>query len=89
MQRSHNTHTVAIRSIDNQEKLFKTLLEMPQVSNARIANQEIHADIDGSHPQAADLLSAIIQQNHKICEFRHVQDDLEDIFMKITKGDVQ
>lgn len=89
IQRSRSSHTIAIRDLQDQQKLLKNLLEMPMVTNARINSQEIHADIDGSHQQAADLLAALIQRKHQICEFRHIQDDLEDIFMNITKGDVQ
>jgi ABC-2 type transport system ATP-binding protein len=90
MQRSRSTQVVAVRTPDAEhDKLFKALLELPQVSNARSVSSEIHIEITGHDEQAADLLAELIRGNHRIAEFRHVRDDLEDIFMKITKGELQ
>lgn len=90
MQRSRGTQVVAVRTPDaNHDKLFKALLELPQVSNARSVSREIHIELTGHDEQAADLLAELISANHRIAEFRHVRDDLEDIFMKITKGELQ
>ncbi len=89
MHRRRKSFMVAARSLDAPEKLFKALLEMPHVANATLASNEVHIELRGDHAQAADLLSELIRTNHRIIEFRHIEDDLEDIFMKVTKGDVQ
>lgn len=89
MKRSHNTQVVAVRTLDNHEELFKALLEFPHVESVRDMNREIHIELAGQDEQAGEILIELIEQNHRIVEFRHIRDDLEDIFMKITNGDVQ
>jgi len=89
MQRSHTTQVVSARTLSDHDKLFKELLEMPHVGSVRNMNSEIHIELTGQDDQAAELLAELISGGHRIVEFRHIRDDLEDIFMKITKGDLQ
>ncbi len=89
VKRSRSSQVVAVRTLDDHDKLFKNLLELPQVGNVRNINKELHVELSGHADQAAELLKELIRKNHRIVEFRHIRDDLEDIFMKITKGEVQ
>jgi ABC-2 type transport system ATP-binding protein len=89
MRRARSSQVIAIRSTADPDKLFRTMLELPFVADARHMNREIHVEIDGGDEQAAQLLSQLVSAGLGIIEFRHIRDDLEDIFMKITRGDVQ
>ena len=87
--RSRQAQTVAIRCCGDADALARALLEMPHVAAVRVANREVHAEVAGEDAEAAGLLAALVEAGHAIAEFRHVRDDLEDIFMKVTKGEIQ
>jgi ABC-2 type transport system ATP-binding protein len=80
---------VRIRPVGRLDELYKELLQMPHVENARIAGAEIEAELDGAEDAAAGLLAAVVQKGFQVAEFTHQRDDLEDIFMRVTKGEVQ
>ncbi|MBN1918366.1 MAG: ABC transporter ATP-binding protein [Verrucomicrobia bacterium] len=80
---------VRIRPVNRLDELFKELLQMPHVENARIAGEEVEIELDGAEDAAAALLGTVVQKGFQIAEFTHHRDDLEDIFMKVTKGEVQ
>ncbi len=88
-ERSRDTQVVAVRTLDDHELLHKALLEFPHVENVRNLNRELHVELAGRDDQASALLTELIHRKHRIAEFRHVHDDLEDIFMKVTTGEVQ
>jgi ABC-2 type transport system ATP-binding protein len=88
-ERSRDTQVVAVRTLDDHELLHKALLEFPNVENVRNLNRELHVELAGRDDQASALLTELIHRKHRIAEFRHVHDDLEDIFMKVTTGEVQ
>jgi len=81
--------TVAVRTLDSLEKLRNALLESPRVEGVQLIDNEIHAQVRGDDESSADLLSGLIRNGNRICEFRGIETDLEDIFMKITRGEVQ
>jgi ABC-2 type transport system ATP-binding protein len=80
---------VRIRPVARLEELFKELLQMPHVENARIVAEEVEAELDGAEDAAAGLLAAVVQKGFQVAEFTQQRDDLEDIFMKVTRGEVQ
>jgi ABC-2 type transport system ATP-binding protein len=81
--------TVAIRTLDPPADLIKELLQIPNVENAREVAAEVHIDVNGSEVEAAEILTQLIRNGRKIAEFKQTREDLEDIFMKVTKGGVQ
>ena len=81
--------TVVIRNFGETEALYKALLELPNVEQARIAGKNVEADIDGDEETCCDLLAELLKRGFRIAEFRQRQADLEKIFMDITTGEVQ
>jgi ABC-2 type transport system ATP-binding protein len=81
--------TVIIRSMDRVEELHKQLLETPNVENARCVDHAVEAEVSGSDAVCCELLANLIQSGHRIVEFKQRRADLEDIFMNVTKGEVQ
>ena len=89
-KKSAPRRTVAIRLLDGQgAQIIKELLQMPHVENAREVADEIHFESSGDEAAACDILARLIGKGFKILEFRQTKADLEDIFMKVTKGGVQ
>lgn len=81
--------SLLVRSWDRQDALFKALMQMPNVKDVRYSGREIQVELNGGEEDGSDLLTALVQQGHRISEFKLQQTDLEDIFMRVTTGKVQ
>ncbi len=78
-----------IRSSNPSEYLLKSILEMPFVENANLApNDEIFVEVHGQDEECGELLKYLTEKNSKIVEFRQQTVGLEEIFMNITRGEV-
>jgi ABC-2 type transport system ATP-binding protein len=88
---AHDTprRVVTIRPSDRLTELHKDLLEMPNVETARVVGNEVLAEVNGAEEACTELLAALVHKGHRIAEFKHQRAGLEEIFMKITKGEVQ
>lgn len=82
-------HTIMIRTVDRQDELYKELLQMPHVEGARILGDMVAVEIAGAEEVSCNILSYIVQAGFRISEFRQEKANLEDIFMSVTKGQVQ
>ncbi len=81
--------TIVVRSLSDPSGLHQAALEMPHVEDARLALGQVEIDIAGDEEACSDLLHALIQRGFRILEFKIQSADLENLFMSITKGDVQ
>ena len=60
------------------------------LSEARLlADQSVELEVNGTEEACCDLLSGLIQAGFRVVEFRHRRQDLEQVFMNVTKGEVQ
>jgi ABC-2 type transport system ATP-binding protein len=81
--------TIVIRALGPPEALHKELLVTPAVREARLAGLDVEIQVEGGDEAAAAILGQLVQKGFRIAEFRQRQMDLEDIFMTVTKGQVQ
>lgn len=81
--------TVAIRTVGKREKLYRQLLQMPHVLNARMSAGGVEADIEGSDETCGKVLAELIGSGIDVTEFTHRRPGLEELFMNVTKGEVQ
>jgi ABC-2 type transport system ATP-binding protein len=81
--------TITIRVLDRSEELQQRLLELPNIDDARRTDGTVEVDFLGDEQGACELLRMLVQQDFPIVEFRAKQADLEDIFMNVTRGEVQ
>jgi ABC-2 type transport system ATP-binding protein len=90
MAQSGKAHrTVVIRALDRTEELLKALLEMPDVEGARLADGAVEVDLAGDDAACCGLLERVIRSGFRIFEFRPQGVDLEQIFLDVTRGEVQ
>lgn len=87
-EHEHFQH-VAIRTKDRNEALYRAMLEMPKVKQAKQAGSYVEAEVEGDEDQACELLAELLRRDYRIIEFKQVETDLEQLFMNVTKGDVQ
>ncbi|MCS7254102.1 MAG: ABC transporter ATP-binding protein [Armatimonadota bacterium] len=82
------TKLLTIRCIENAETLAEWLSKQPEVINVQIADSIVKAQFIGNDEAQADLLRRIILDGHKIAAFNEAKMNLEDVFLKVTKGEV-
>ena len=84
----HDTQQVVVRALaPDPAALVRMLLEIPGVSSARLQGERCHAEIGAGSEAAADLLTALVKRGVRIVEFRPGKTGLEEIFMKVTRGE--
>ena len=82
--------TVYIRLLERHEEAHKHLLQTPHVEKATLlVDNTIEAEVAGAEELCSDLLVGMIQDGFRVLEFRQRRAGLEEIFMNVTKGEVQ
>ncbi len=89
LKRDVSIKTLLIRPLDRLEELKRYLLTQPKVEDVRVIDLSLEIDVDGDDDECCDLLADLIRGGFRIIEFRPRRADLEQIFMDVTKGDVQ
>ena len=81
--------TVVVRPLDRLEELHRHLMEQPGIEEVRLLEEELEADVTGNEEACCRLLADLVNRGYRILEFRPRRADLEQIFMTVTRGDVQ
>jgi ABC-2 type transport system ATP-binding protein len=81
--------TVIIRCEGPIEGLQRALLESPLVRESRVVGAAVEAEVIGGDDVCGELLRQLVTTNVRIVEFHQRRADLEDVFMTVTKGQVQ
>ena len=82
--------TVLIRLLERHAELHKHLLETPYVEKASVlVDNTVEVEVHGTEEACCDLLADLVQAGFRVLEFRQRRADLEEIFMNVTKGEVQ
>jgi ABC-2 type transport system ATP-binding protein len=81
--------TVIVRPLDRLEEMRKYLLVRPNVEEVRGVDSSLEIDIAGDEEDCCTLLGDLVGEGYRIIEFRPRRADLEQIFMNVTRGDVQ
>jgi ABC-2 type transport system ATP-binding protein len=81
--------TVQIRLLARFEEACTHLLQSPGVTAAAVAGDTIEVRVDGADEACGDLLADLVKAGYRVVEFRQRRADLEEIFMNVTKGEVQ
>ena len=89
LKQSGQTRTVVVRTMGDPAALHRRLLQTPGVDEARLGEGTVEADVVGGEQECCDLLAALVAAGVPVLEFRPQRADLEQIFMDVTRGDVQ
>lgn len=71
---------------EDQEKALAVLGGLPSVRTTRVVDQDLKVDYIGEPDHSYQVLTALVQQGIRVRSFTEEQTDLEDIFMKVTRG---
>ncbi len=78
-----------VRALDGLDILLKDLMETPNVADVSQSGNEFLVELEGGEESGCGLLSTLVKNGHRIIEFKQRQTDLEEIFMRVTSGEVQ
>ena len=81
--------TVSITPKDKAKELCSFLAEMPNITNIVLVGTNIEFDFTGVEADIAKLIIKILTSDFILLEFKIKRQNLETVFMSITKGDVQ
>jgi ABC-2 type transport system ATP-binding protein len=88
--REHQAHeTLRVRTLGNPAELETFLLTQPGVSGLRPMPSGFLLEFAGDDEALADLLARAMKQEVRIVEFARVVTNLEEIFMRTTRGRLQ
>ncbi len=77
------------RCLAGPEEAHRFLLEQPGIENIRTEGQHLVFNQKGGDGDAAALLARMVESGLKPIEFTTEEADLEELFLALTKGEVQ
>lgn len=80
---------VVVRTLGDVEALERFLVVQPHVSEAVVDGARVRFAFTGDDRELADLLVRAVAAGLPIVEFARAEADLEDIFLKTTRGRLQ
>lgn len=81
--------TVLIRTLDEPELLSKHLLLQPNIEAVRRIDCTVEADVAGGEAACWELLAHLVRNGYRVVEFHQQRAGLEELFMNVTRGEVQ
>jgi ABC-2 type transport system ATP-binding protein len=90
LQSDGQKRTVHIRLLERHEEIIRHLVQTPGVEKANLlVDNTVTVELNGPETACCDLLANLIQGGYRIVEFRQHRADLEEVFMNVTRGEVQ
>ncbi len=80
--------TVLIRALCESKTLYSQLLQMPNIVDARVIGTGVEVDIEGAEERTSEIVKGLVTGGFKVLEVKHIRAGLEDVFMNITKGEL-
>ena len=88
-QHTKTHRSIRIRAYKRADELKTFLLETPGIEKVHLRDGLLEADVEGGDEECANLLTRIVAAGFPILEYRPRRVDLEQIFLSITRGEVQ
>ena len=71
---------------EDQERAIEVLKGLPSVRATRVVDRDLKVEYIGEPESTHEILTALVGQGIRVKAFVEEQTDLEDIFMKVTRG---
>jgi len=85
-QKLRGDRTFSITLRDRIEDAEKTLLEVQGVTQVSREDETLQVSVKDEIPDAGELIRILVEQGFAIIACHEESTDLEDIFMRVTKG---
>lgn len=86
MQQIYSKKLIKIKVIDKLEEAVTVLKEFPFIDKITTGENQIQAGFDGGDEEMSRVLSTLIARSIPVATFAQLDGNLEDVFMKVTKG---
>ena len=87
-QQALQHRTLKLNVISDQDHAQKILKQHSGVGEIFPVNDHLEVDFTGDEEAAADLLNSLIHSKVRVTAFSELTSDLEEVFLKLTKGEV-
>ncbi|MEG2076052.1 MAG: ABC transporter ATP-binding protein, partial [Victivallaceae bacterium] len=89
-QREKREEVLLIKSLQQSDAVKLKLMENPLIGKISVIDEnEVHAEFSGDAAAVADILQQLAGANIKVVGFSRQGMGLEELFMRITSGEVQ
>jgi ABC-2 type transport system ATP-binding protein len=86
--KSTTIRTINVRCLGDGGKLAQFLQKQEKVMQVEESESGLKVEFSGGQEEMAQLLEELVRRSFRIVEFSQECADLEDVFMRITKGEV-
>jgi ABC-2 type transport system ATP-binding protein len=87
-RRASHERQVRIRALQSPAELEPVLSQVDRVRGIRVLPDQVEIDFHGDDESLAALLDHLLAEGIKVLSFNEIADDLEDLFLRLTKGEV-
>lgn len=88
MKQVYSKRLIKIKVKDKIEEALMILKEFPNLEKVMEKDHTIEAGLEGTDEDMATILQALIKKDIPVFSFTQLDGNLEDVFMKVTKGDI-
>ncbi len=86
MQRVYSKKVIKLKVRDRLDDAVLILKEYPFIEKLVSDDNNIKASFDGGDEEMSRVLSALVNGGIPVVSFAQLNGNLEDVFMKVTKG---
>lgn len=86
MQQVYSNKIIRVRVNDKLEEAVNILREFPFVDKITTGENQLQAAFEGGDEEMSRVLTALVTRAIPVATFAQLDGNLEDIFMKVTKG---
>jgi ABC-2 type transport system ATP-binding protein len=87
-RRVRQGRTLRLKVLSNRDEAEAILRDRPGVGEVYEGNGYLEVEFLGDDEATVDLLAALVGRGVKVVSFTEVAGDLEDAFLRLTKGEV-
>jgi len=87
MQQVYSKRFIKVKIKDKGEECVKIMQESPLITSINKDENLIEAGFEGNEEEMAVLLKELVMRGIPVISFGQMDGNLEDVFMKVTKGD--
>jgi ABC-2 type transport system ATP-binding protein len=82
------SRTLRLKVLSEIEQAQSLLANQPGVGQVYPVNGHLDVEFVGDEEAAADLLNALVSGGVRLASFSETISDLEEVFLRLTKGEV-
>lgn len=87
MEQVYSKRFIRVKLLGKMEEAEKVMQGFPTIANTRAGEGFIEAGFDGNDEEMSRLLRELVKRDIPVISFAQLDGNLEDVFMKVTKGD--